>query len=962
MARSRKTTPTNARQAGGSGETAGGRRTRYVYSPHLAPVLRFDPTSAADRALELVGLAGQRVLTASEQAVLRECLRGSQPWLEWAAKQEQHDRGGFEVDPVVLHVHERVSAQAILNTAARRDAASHLFADPQPPHQELVRCYRHDGDWSNRLILGDSLPVMAALASREDLAGKVQTIYMDPPYGIRFASNFQPELRKRDVGERDQDLSRELETVRAYRDTWHLGVHSYLSYLRDRLILARRLLHDTGSIFVQISDENLHRVRLVLDEVFGADNFVSLITVKKTGGMGERFLDNVSDYLLWYAADREQMKYRPLYLTRELTQGAGARFTRIELAEGWSRPILGAEREDPGSMPQGARPWRGDPLTSDTGSESTIFDFDLEGETIRRPKNGGWKTNAVGMARLARAGRIIKTRGFVNFKKYFGDFAATPLGNLWADTMGTAEQDKVYVVQTTTKVVQRCILMTTDPGDLVLDPTAGSGTTAYVAEQWGRRWIAMDTSRVAIATARQRLLTARFEHYALGGERPSAGFVYQTIPHVMLKDIARNSNLDPIITRHEPLLDAALAAVRAALDSVSDEHRRTLVDRQRREGKRAGSDADERRWGLFANHSGKRRLEHWTVPFDTDPDWPAPLIDAVTAYRRAWRARRDEVDACIAANAEQEALVDQPRVIKGVVRVSGGFTVEGVHPAERSPDEDGEHGPAINEDLRAYLLEMVRLLRHDGLTFTGSNVARRFARLDPLFEQGTGSELHAEGTWRGAGEGERASVAVAFGPQYGPVTARQVEGTVRAASRFDELILAGFSFAPEATAAIESSQRPGLRVHQAQVRPDVNPGMAGLLKDTIHGQLFTVFGQPEIAVAGTSDGWVVSLLGVDLYDPVENTLRSTRADKVAAWFLDSDFDGRCFCITQAFFPDQSAWHRLARSLRSQADERVFAALAGTVSLPFSAGTHGRIAVKVIDPRGNEVMAIRTLGA
>lgn len=956
MARSRKPTPRSATPDGAQGRAPRVERARYAYSPHLAPTLRFDPTHQADRALELVALAGQRALSASEQAILRQHVEHCQPWLEWAAKQEQHDRTFFTVEPVALHIHERVSAQAIVTTAARPDAARGLFADPQPPARELVELHRHDADWANRLILGDSLQVMSSLALREHLAGKVQTIYMDPPYGIKFASNFQPELRKRDVGEREQDLTRELETVRAYRDTWHLGVHSYLSYLRDRLIVAKQLLHATGSIFLQISDENLHRVRIVLDEVFGPDNFVSMITVKKTGGMGERFLDNVSDYLLWYAVDRVQMKYRPLYLTRELSQTAGARFTRIELAEGWSRPLLEEEREDPTRIPRNARPWRGDPLTSETGGESTRFDFDLDGETIRRPRTGGWKTNPSGMLRLVRSGRLVKTRSFVNFKRYFADFGATTLGNLWADTMGTAEQDKVYVVQTATKVIQRCMLMTTDPGDLVLDPTGGSGTTGYVAEQWGRRWIVIDSSRVAIATARQRLLTARFEKFALKGDNPASGLVYHTLPHVMLKDIARNTNLDSIFKEYDPPLAAALDAVNAALARISEALRAKmstkLAEKQQREGKRALSEADERRWAL------PRRFEHWAVPFDADPEWPQALSAAVMAYRDVWRARMNAVDACIAANAEQQELFDQPVVVKGVLRVSGPFTVEGVHPCERSSEDDASSA----DNIHAYLSEMLRLLRHDGLTFTGSNQARRFERLEPLFEQGTGSELHAEGRWSGATEADANNVAIVFGPQYGPVTARQVEGAIRAASRHEELIVAGFSFAPEATAAIEQARRPGLHVHQAQVRPDVNPGMAGLLKNTPNSQLFTIFGQPEIEVAGAKDGWVVSLLGVDLYDPVTNTLRSTNADKVAAWFLDSDFDGRCFCITQAFFPDQDAWDRIARSLGSMADKSALAALSGTVSLPFQAGMHGRIAVKVIDPRGNEVMTVRGLSA
>jgi adenine-specific DNA-methyltransferase len=542
------------------------------------------------------------------------------------------------------------------------------------------------------------------------------------------------------------------------------------------------------------------------------------------------------------------------------------------------------------------------------------------------------------------------------------------------------------------------MLMTTDPGDLVLDPTCGSGTTAFVAEQWGRRWITIDTSRVAIAIARQRLMTARFEHYRLKDDTKGVGggFVCKTVPHITLGSIARNDALDPIFAKHEPILDARLADLNAVLQRVDDATRARLaaklLDKQRREGKRAITEGDRRRWNLPKLAEG---FQHWTVPFDTDPDHPPELAAAITAYRAAWRAKQDEVDACIAAHAEQEELVDQPEVVRGITRVSGPFTVEAVQPAETSLDDIAAASPidgapeALDEtfgtgaptsaaaeppnapagepqNAAAYLDQMLRLLKLDGVRFPDNKVSR-FSRLDPLGASAAG--IHAEGRWTPEGgtdddpEG-RATVAVAFGPQYGPVTAKQVEQLIRAASRrgYDDLVIAGFAFDGAAQATIEDAQHPELRIHMAHIRPDVNPGMQGLLKDTPRAQLFTVFGRPRSRVEPFGEGeWRVVMEGVDIYDPLTGVIDPTRQDKVAAWFLDSDYDGRTFCITQAFFPDRDAWEKLEKALDGIIPAEAFAALSGTESLPFPKGEHATVAVKVIDPRGNEVMRVHRLG-
>jgi len=983
-------------QIAGEGRIPKAKRVKYAYSPHLDPVLRFDPEGRADKVAAIVEKAcrGER-LDAGEQEILRAVGKNwEQPWLEWAGKQEEHARGHFSVDPVALHIHERISAQAILRAAQREDTERSLFAQPEQSYSEALKFYKHDVDWANRLILGDSLQVMSSLAHRENLAGKVQMIYIDPPYGIKFASNFQPEVGKKDVRDgKAEDLTREPEMVKAYRDTWHLGSSSYLAYLRDRLVIARNLLSPSGSIFVQISDENLHRVRAVLDEVFDAKNFCSVIQVQKTGSQAGNLLATTVDFLLWFSKDRSSVHYNQLYLPRIAGHVSSDRYDQLELPDSSERRLTREEIERHAAVPTG-RVFQQTSLIS-SGASSVITELEFEGHKFLPGTANHWKTTATGLSRLGRAGRLIRGTSTVRYRRYFDDFSVVPISDRWESLqMGTG---LVYVVQTAPSVVERCMLMTTEPGDLVLDPTCGSGTTAFVAEQWGRRWITIDTSRVALSITRQRLLTAKFEHYrtkdgpqnALGAENPGSGFKYKTVPHITLGAIAQNQNLDPIFAKHEPILAAKLKAANDALASVPAALRAKLKEKlaakEKAEGKKSITDADRRRWILPPdNRNPKEKWTvdarfagwyDWEVPFDTDPDWPKPLQDAVTAYRAAWRAKMDEVNKCISDNAEQEQLVDQPEVVKGVVRVTGPFTVEGVIPEELAMTEDGLVDLTPNEfedegegelaaatadrEIHAYLDTMTAHLRRDGVLFP-NNKKRTFAAIESLRGTDQSTPLHARGTWEGE---EDAAVAIVFGPQYGPITALQVEHCIRAARRYEHLVFAGFAFDPEASAIRDENAHPGLTIHFAHIRPDLNPSMDGLLKDTPNSQLFTVFGSPEIRVSKTDDGdWQVELHGVDIYDPVNNVVRSTKSEKVAAWFLDSDFDGRCFCACQAFFPDQNAWEKIAKALGSAADPEAFDAFKGTVSLPFAKGTHGTIAVKVVDPRGNEVMTVRKLEA
>jgi adenine-specific DNA-methyltransferase len=968
-------------------------RAKYHYNPHLPPELRFDSTGKPDALPTLIAAAQKRPLTGPEARTLSEAIKNQQPWLEWAGKREEHDRGVLNVNPVALHLHERISAKAIVRAAMRQDVERSLFAAAEPDYGKAVQFYKHDVDWANRLILGDSLEVMSSLARREGLAGQVQMIYMDPPYGIQYKSNFQPELGRPDVKDRDEDLIREAETIRAFRDTWRLGVHSYLSYLRNRFILARELLTDTGSIFVQIGDDNVHLVRSLLDDVFGPDHFVNQIIFVKTTTSTSNDLSAVHDILLWYRRG-DKIKYHALFEKKMAGESGATGYKTAMLPTGELRPVSFFTKDDGTvELPEGSDLIASGDYTAQ--SPGSRYDLILNGRKYR-PEPGYWKTDAAGMDRIKRADRLLPGNRFPGYMRRISDFPCFPIGNVWTDTLGQNQfgGKKLYATQTALKVVQRCMLMTTDPGDLVLDPTCGSGTTAFVAEEWGRRWITTDTSRVAIALARQRLLTAKYEYFKTRAatpdqqDNPARGFVYRTVPHIMPSSITQNVMLDPIFEQHDTLLEAQLRKVNASLQHVSPGLRDTLAsqlrDAQRARGRASITESERRRWLLppeCRDRSADAKVRavvdldanewyHWEVPFEADPSWPESLRQAVDEYRRLWKAKWAAVNRALAANSEQEVLVDDPDVVAGVTRVSGPFTVEGVIPEELALTDEGIKDLTPNDDdegdstgdlqnIHAYLKGMVDAIRTDGLTFP-NNKKGAFVEVSPLYEGGALDAVHAEGFW--SDDAKKAEpVAIAFGPQYGPITARQVEDCIHAATRYRHLVLAGFSFAPEAAAIVAEQSHPKLKIHLANIRPDMNPAMKGLLKETPNSQLFSVFGLPEIEVNQDKDGkHIVTLKGVDIFDPVENTVRSTGASKVAAWFLDTDFDNRCFCTTQAFFPNQDAWGKIAKALGSAGNEEAFEAFKGTESLPFEAGEHKRVAVKVIDPRGNEVMTVRKL--
>lgn len=959
------------------GRVAEAPKQRYYYDPHLPPKLRFDDSGESDKLPELLQEATQRRLTDEEARTLSDALRNREPWLEWTGKREKRY---FDVDPVALHIHERVSARAAMRVAARQDAQRSLWADPQQDYHEAVQFYRHDVDWSNRLILGDSLLVMNSLAKREDLAGKVQMIYIDPPYGISFHSNFQPFVRNRDVKDREADLTREPEMVKAYRDTWTLGIHTYLSYLRDRLVVARELLTDSGSVFVQIGDENVHLVKMILDEIFGERNSFANIAFKKKSFTNPG--QAVNDYILHYAKNKQAVTLNKLYgrITIDDLRPDDKSYNRILTIDGdLINPI--DEVEEQRLIAQNGK-WckTADRVISQHPSETRSGEIVLRNRIITPGSNAQWAFDpGVALPRLEESGRLhLSARGRLSAYTLWDDVPRRRMTNFWNDTAGEANPS--YVVQTSINPVQRCMLMTTKPGDLVLDPTCGSGTTAYVAEQWGRRWITIDTSRVAVALARQRLLTAKFDYYKTeddSGRIGGNGFKYKTVPHITLRSIAQNVALDPIFAKWKPVLDDKLSALNDALRGVDDNTRASLLsklDAKSRKRPRRDypiTDADERRWKL-----PKDKWEHWEVPFDADDDYPAELRTRLEEYRKAWRERMSEVNACIAANADQETLVDQPEVERSVVRVSGPFTVEAVQPAEESLGWDAESpiGGAPDEldtfadetDFNAdapfnadsFKDSIVRLLKQDGVRFHGNGVMR-FTQLETLADAGP---LHAEGEWESDSPDDPRRVAVSVGPQYGPVTALQVEEALRAAYMrgYQEMVFAGLNFDGAAQAAIRADANPQVRTHMANISPDIT--MNDLLKETRDRELFSVSGLPRTKLTQRPDGeYEVEMEGVDIFDPVKNAIYSENADGVAAWFLDGDYDGRTFCTSQAFFPDSKAWDRLARSLKSVVEPDAFAAFSGTKSLPFPAGRHNRAAVKVIDPRGNEVMQVIALG-
>ena len=904
------------------------------------------------------------------------------PQLVWAGKAEHIS---FEVPTVSLHVHERIDPKTIIETVRKKNGQPQpvqlgLFEEERKePLHEAIEFYRHKHGWTNRLIAGDSLLVMNSLLEKEGLSGKVQMIYIDPPYGIRYGSNFQPFVNKRDVKDgKDEDLTAEPEQIRAFRDTWELGIHSYLTYLRDRLLLARELLTESGSIFVQISDENVHHVRELMDEVFGAGNFVSLISFSTTSGFQAATLSRAGDYLCWYAKDRLKAKYHQLFREKQLGIEGTTGYDYVELADGTERNLSPAEKRDVYLIPRGSRLFAKGDLQSQ-GAASVDQAFEYNGRTYRPNTNAHWKPRFPdGLQRLCYAGRVTVTGNTLRYKRYESDFPLFPLTNLWPEQL--SEQSKRFVVQTSEMVIQRCLLMTTDPGDLVLDPTCGSGTTAYVAEQWGRRWITCDTSRVALAIARQRLMTAVFDYYELAhpDEGVGSGFKYKTVPHVTLKSIANNPEIDDIYARMHPAIEQALAELNAALKGQAVKFKVT-------QGGRSGQFVDFATpdSATFTMPSGQvvkaNELVEWEVPFEFPADWPEAARAPFHAFHAARRAMQQKMDEAIARHAPQETLYDQPFVDRRKVRVTGPFTVEAVPaPVVKSVDDILEPRPEPADTSIARSGETLRQAEwRDELLKTGirgKNGQRiRFARLEPL----PGCRyLHAEGETRPSDEGadsvreeapayDPMRVVVSFGPEHAPLEQRQVQRAWEEAQQLIPkpklLVFAAFQFDPEAAKDIDQMkpELAGMQFLKVQMNADLLTD--DLKKKRASNESFWLIGQPDVELRKQKDGkYVVEVHGFDYYNTKTGQIESGGAEKIAVWMLDTDYDGRSLYPRQVFFPmagENDGWARLAKNLKAEIDEDRIEAYRGTVSLPFEPGGYKRVAVKIVDDRGIESLKI-----
>jgi len=870
------------------------------------------------------------------------------PQMVWTGKDEQ-DQEGLEVPVVPIYIQEKIHPQAIvedIRSLTKRpggDPQADLFSDfNNIEFENLIEFYQHEQNWSNRMVLGDSLLVMTSLAEKEGLKGKVQMVYFDPPYGINFSKNWQISTRTRNVSDTgDKGVTRQPEQIRAFRDTWELGINSYLSYLRDRLVVSRELLTETGSIFVQIGDENVHLVRCLLDEVFGTENFCQLIPFrKKLMPLGAKLLEGMCDFLLWYAKDAGSVKFRHLYKTSEPKYES--RWTGVELSNGERKRLSRAESRD---LPAGGRVYRLVSQRAPSFSEANVYEIHYCGREFESPKGGCWVTSKEKMHRLAASGRLEEEGDSLSYVYYHDDFPYSKLTNLWEDT--SPAQDKQYIVQTSNYLLERCLLMTTDPGDLVLDPTSGSGTTAYVAEQWGRRWIAIDTSRVASALARTRIMTARYPYYLLvdsrdgiekeaelTGRRPPEhrtdqdvrrGFVCRRAPHITLRSIANNEEIDQIGTKWQDKMDEV----------------REGLERELRQS-----------W------------EEWEIPLEPREDWSRK---AKTTLKKWWKLHADrqaEYNASIARNSDQETLCDQPFEHSRKMRVTGPFTVESLSPHRVLSTEDASgDGTAVKEGAGEQFETMIiDNLKKAGVQNTVRNERLKFDHLQSF----AGIWIHAEGEYTEK-EGKTKRVAVCIGPEHGTVGPDLIKDAAKEAVQgmgFDLLVVCGFSFDPHVS---EEAKRYGnLAVLIARMNPDLAMGDE-LLKKTGAGNLFMVFGEPDIAPLDKKTGKIraqkngkikIEIKGVDVYDPTTGEIRNSSTDDIMCWFIDTNYNGESFFVRHAYFTGEDRpYDKLKRALRAEVDEEAWSALYSTVSKPFEAPESGKIAVKVINHYGDEVLKV-----
>ena len=909
----------------------------------------------------------KNIPTAEYQAVLAEDDQNSikvayerrnqdlDPQLVWRGKDEQ-DWSDLVVQAPPLFIQEKVHPKVLIDDLRQRsketgdgesNVQTDLFADFNglPSAEAQTEFYQHDANWSNRMILGDSLQVMASLAEREGLRGKVQCIYIDPPYGIKFNSNFQWSTTSRDVKDGNaKHITREPEQVKAFRDTWRDGIHSYLTYLRDRLTVARDLLTESGSVFVQIGDENVHRVRALMDEVFGEENFVSLITIQKTSSQTDKNLSSVSDYLLWFVKDKGLLKFRRPFLEKGPSFSAGGQYSKLQMSDFSRRSMTKEERKDRSRIYKSARVYRHDTLTSQSGSQTTDFPFCDQGRVFTSGR-GFWKTNDVGMTRLSRSLRLGHASNSLSYVRFIDDFPVTPVGNLWTDTLtGSFTEDKLYVVQTAQKIIQRCILMTTDPGDLVLDPTCGSGTTAYVAEQWGRRWITIDTSRVALALARARIMGARYPYYLLADSRdgqikeaaltrntPSEtptynnirqGFVYERVPHITLRSIANNAEIDVIWGKFQETLEPLRQKLNDALGTS---------------------------------------YEEWKIPRDADDAWPEEVRRIHADWWEQRITRQKEIDASIASKAEYEYLYDKPYEDNKKIRVAGPFTVESLSPHRLfGVDENDELIDNVAEARLGYgekqdFAEMIL----DNLKTSGVQQAHKenhiaFSGIRPW----PGDLVCAEGTYveGDANSGSEKRAGIFVGPEFGTVSRPDLVSAVREAADadFDVLVACAFNYDAHASEFNKLGRVPVLK---ARMNADLH--MADDLKNTGKGNLFVIFGEPDIEIIDAADSQIqVKINGVDVFHPNTGEINSDNTDGIACWFVDTDYNEESFFVRHAYFLGANdPYKALKTTLKAEINQEAWETLHSDISRPFPKPASGRIAVKVINHLGDEVMKV-----
>jgi adenine-specific DNA-methyltransferase len=822
------------------------------------------------------------------------------PVLVWAGKAE---RTSFEIPTVSLHVHERIDPRAIIEAVRKKNGSDYaqlsLFGSKteNPPLREAIEFYKHAHNWSNRFIAGDSLLVMNSLLEKEGMAGQVQMLYFDPPYGIKYGSNFQPFVNKRDVKDgKDEDLTAEPEMVKAFRDTWELGLHSYLSYLRDRLLLAHELLHESGSVFVQISDENVHHVREICDEVFGAKNFVNLITFAKTSNQTTELLSSISDYLLWYAKDKSKIKFNKLYFEKAVGGLGGEAYNRVELSDG--RRMTANEALSRNEDLSSAKYYR----LSDLRSQRPPGDFPVEFNGVEyRPSKGYWKTGPDGFKRLIAAKRIETSGNQLNYVRFLNDFPAFPISNLWEDTGSSVGTEKTYVVQSAIKVVQRCVLMATDPGDLVLDITCGSGTTAFVAEQWGRRWLTCDTSRVALTLAKQRLMTAVFDYFQLAhpDEGVDSGLRYKTVPHVTLKSIANNEPPEPETLYDQPLVDTGKTRVTGpftveAVPAPMVKSPGEVAGEER--GLQAASTSD----GASAVRRDKSR---------------APLPADGSVARSGATIRQDEW---------------RSEMLRTGIRGKGGQMIQfsRVEPfsGTRWLHADAETKP--NDEGVARLREGAAKDRQRAVISFGPEHA-------PLEQKQVEMALEEA---RKLVPRPQLIVFAAF--QFDPEAAKDIDETnwpgvtTLKAQMNADLLTEDLKKKRTSNESFWLIGQPDVMLRKSKTKP----------KDA----------------KDKSELWEVEVKGFDYYNTKTGQIESGGAAQIAVWMLDTDYDGRSLFPRQVFFPmagEKEGWSKLAKNLRAEIDEEAMRAYYGTVSLPFAPGKNGRVAVKIVDDRGIESLKI-----